>query len=350
MTHPYRSAPLNAFWNKAVSAGFDAKDMMPDAALLRMDDRVMSAGSCFAANIVPYLERSGITYVWTERPHPAFSHIHQESFSYHKFSASYGNVYTVRHLRQLIERALGTFMPVEDRWHLEDGVIDPFRPGLKFPALSDEEFDAMTRLHLEKVLEAVRKSTVFVFTLGLTEGWVSLADGAVFPACPGTIRGTYDAERHAFKNFTVAEITEDLTAAIALIRSINPAMRFILSVSPVPLVATATGDHVLSATIYSKSVLRVAAQEVASSVPDVTYFPAYEIVTGPQAPWDYFEADRREPSRKAIDTVMSAFLGTAIGTQQTSQATPKPEAAAEDASSLSYVIANAECEEAASAI
>jgi hypothetical protein len=348
MTHPYRDAPDRAFWGRAVSANFDVKQLVPlDGSLLAEGDRVMSAGSCFAANIVPYLERNGITYVWAERPHPSFAEVHEERLSYHKFSAAYGNIYTVRHLRQLIERSLGLFSPREDRWHLPEGIIDPFRPGLRFVAQSDLEFDALTQRHLAAVRSALAEADVFVFTLGLTEGWESTLDGAVFPACPGTVygRGAFSPERHRFHNFSVAEMVEDLGAAMTLMRQIRPGLRFILSVSPVPLVATATQEHVLPATIYSKSALRVAAQEVLQKVPGVTYFPAYEIVTGPQAPWEFFEADRREPSRLAIDTVMSVFLKGGVAVREA-----EPGAAALASSALSDAVAQIECEEAGSAV
>ena len=163
-------------------------------------------------------------------------------------------------------------------------MIDPFRPGLRYPARSDREFDLLTTQHLEAVRAAIGVATVFVFTLGLTEAWESAADGAVFPACPGTIAGTFSPVKHRFHNFGVEEVREDLRSSIALLRAHNPGVRVILTVSPVPLVATATDEHVLMATTYSKSVLRAAAGEVATREPSVTYFPAFEIVTGPQAP------------------------------------------------------------------
>ncbi len=53
-----------------------------------------------------------------------------------------------------------------------------------------------------------------------------------------------------------------------------------------------------------------ASWEIASDVADVVYFPAYEIVSGPQAPhWFYIEG-RREPSPQGIATVMQAFLSS----------------------------------------
>ena len=357
-THPYRNMPPQAFWRRGVANGFDAVDLMPRAQLMYAGEKVSSAGSCFAANIVPYLESAGFAYVRTEVVPGIFGAIGDDNFSYGRFSASYGNIYTVRQAVQLIERAMGRFRPVESRWVVgEDLVLDPFRPGLRYPASSEAEFDVITARHLECVLEALRAADVFVFTLGLTEAWISRPDGAVFPACPGTVAGTYDPAMHAFHNFTVAEVSADLDRLIGLAREINPRLRFVLTVSPVPLVATATRDHVLMATTYSKSVLRVAAGEAAMRHREVSYFPAYEIVTGPQAPWEYYEADRRDPSRLAIDNVMRAFLSRCEAGGQVAPA-PLPEpvaakpAAAEAAQhaaleTLSRAVAEALCEEAA---
>jgi hypothetical protein len=257
---------------------------------------------------VPSLEQAGFTYLRTEAVHPAFADLPKERFGYQRYSAAYGNVYTARQLLQLLKRALGMFVPVEDRWVTPSAVIDPFRPGLRYPARSGREFDLLTAQHLGKTRQAFEQATVFIFTLGLTEAWISRLDAAVFPACPGTVAGSFDPDRHEFRNFDTAETAADLREFTRVLRSINPGVRIILTVSPVPLVATATGDHVLSASIYSKSVLRVAAAELAGLEPEIVYFPAYEIVTGPQAPDGFFEADRRNVSAAAIKSVVAALL------------------------------------------
>jgi hypothetical protein len=172
------------------------------------------------------------------------------------------------------------------------------------------EFRALTKQHLRAVLQAVERSSVFVFTLGLTEAWLSIDDGAVFPACPGTVAGVFSPERHKLRNFGVDEVTADLVRMISLARTVNPELKCILTVSPVPLVATASGRHVLVATTYSKAVLRVAADSVSRMLPDVAYFPAYELVTGPQAAGRAFEPDLRNVSESAVSEVMGAFFAT----------------------------------------
>ncbi len=315
-------------------------------------DCVVSAGSCFAAHMIPWLEAAGLTYVRAERPHPRFLHL-PENLGYSSFSAAYGNIYTARHLRQLLERAYGRFQPVEDRWYAGSHVIDPFRPGLRYPARSDREFDLLTAQHLEAVRAAIGAATVFVFTLGLTEAWESAADGAVFPACPGTIAGTFSPEKHRFHNFGVEEVREDLRSSVTLLRTHNPELRVILTVSPVPLVATATDEHVLMATSYSKSVLRAAAGDVAASEPSVTYFPAFEIVTGPQAPETYFASDRRHVTDEGVRAVMEAMLANSDVTLRNvspgrslpaPDSPPQPEAFSV-AGELSRLVAEAECDE-----
>ena len=345
-SNPYVGLPHRARGSRGVARRYDPSDVVTSSGpLLRTGDRVASMGSCFASNIVPHIEAAGITYLRMEEPPPQVAML-PENLGYRNFSAAYGNVYTARQMRQLIERCTGTFRPQEDRWHEDGKVIDPFRPGLAYPAANDIEFDVITTAHLAATREAFATADVVVLTLGLTEGWESTLDGAVFPTCPGTVAGTFDPVRHRFHNFTAAEVVDDLCATVDGVTAINPHARFIVTVSPVPLVATASGRHVLEATIYSKSVLRVAADGVEQAREAVTYFPAYEIVTGPQAPESFFEADRRSVSDEAIHSVMGALLATSDVSLPVTPVAVETDGVAPTVADISRRIAEAECDEA----
>jgi hypothetical protein len=305
---PYKSAENRAFWSRSVARDFEPGTTVdPVSVKLGPKDSFMSAGSCFASNVRRYLEPWGYSYTLTEPTHSQWPEA-EETLYYEAFSARYGNVYTARQMVQLLQRAIGTFQPAEEYWETAEGpLIDPFRPGLAHRAWSVAEFRALTAQHLAAVRSAVERSSVLVFTLGLTEAWYSADDGAVFPACPGTVSGEFDPERHRFANFSVDEVTRDLEQMVEILRSINPSIRVIVTVSPVPLVATASGRHVLTATTYSKSVLRVAADQVTRSDPGVSYFPAYELVTGGHNLRTAFESDLRSVRQPIIDSVMSSF-------------------------------------------
>jgi len=359
--HPYRSQPDRAFWSRGVAKDFSpAETYSGPTPLLVQSDRIMSAGSCFASNLVPFLERAGFTYLRTEQPHPYLRDM-PENLGYRNFTAAYGNIYTARQFLQLIDRGYGRFAPAEDRWYVDGAVVDPFRPGLRYPARSDAEFDVLNAQHLAAVRKGLESATVLVFTLGLTEAWRSSIDGAVYPACPGTISGEFDPARHEFHNFSASEVTEDLHGICDRLHAVNPELRIILTVSPVPLVATATDSHVVVATTRSKAILRVAAGEITDARSNVTYFPAYEIVTGPQAPHDSFEEDRREVSSHAVETVMSALVSQCESSPDAFEQVTTDETVIEDvaddrapvaadavgstSASLAQLVAEAECDE-----
>jgi hypothetical protein len=328
---PYRSLPDSAYWRRSVAPA--GPDVDPVAGgFLRIDktDKVATAGSCFAQHVARHLAASGFNYLVTETAHPIVPEEEARAAGYGLFTARYGNIYTTLQLLQLFDRAYGRFTPAEDVWTTADGsgVVDPFRPTIQPGGFaSEEEMRADRAYHFGRVREAFETLDVLVFTLGLTEGWVSTIDGAAFPLCPGVAGGAFDPARHAFRNLRTSEVRDQLRQFIDRLRTVNPQARVVLTVSPVPLVATASGNHVLAATTYSKSVLRAAAQETAEDFHNVWYFPSYEIVTGPQARGRYFAEDLREVTEDGVAQVMRVFLRHAAGIDSSAPAPDLPAAA-----------------------
>ena len=310
--HPYKQLPDHCFWRQSIErrpAG--AVDPVVRAKFkIDQSARIATAGSCFAQHIARHLQKNGFNYFVAETAHPLVPRDLAEMYSYGMFSARYGNIYTSTQLLQLLKRAYGLFSPSEDVWVRADGrLIDPFRPQIQPEGFASHgEYAADRRQHFAAIRRMVEEMDVFVFTLGLTEGWVSAADGAAFPLCPGVAGGEFDPHRHAFRNLRVAEITADMREAFDFIRRRNPTVRFIVTVSPVPLVATAEDRSVLVSTTYSKSALRVVCEELAADHDDVAYFPSYEIVTGNYSRGSYFADDLRSVTDDGVAHVMRLFL------------------------------------------
>lgn len=311
MSHnPYTDAPSYRRWQQAIAqtVGADVDPVVSCPFTITREDRIVSAGSCFAQHITRHLLRGGFNYLLAEAPHPLLSEQVAAKFGYGLYSARYGNVYTTRQLLQLLRRALGSFQPAEDIWEDRGRYFDPFRPSVQGEGFATiKELTLDRQQHLAAVRRAFETMDVFIFTLGLTECWLSTQDGSAYPMCPGTIAGRFEAARHAFVNFSVAEVVADLQAFIGEVRARNPRVRVLLTVSPVPLAATALDRHVLVSTTYSKSVLRVAAEEL-TRLPGVAYFPAYEIVTGPFSRGRYFAQDCRAVTEEGVDHVMRLFF------------------------------------------
>jgi prophage tail gpP-like protein len=90
----------------------------------------------------------------------------------------------------------------------------------------------------------------------------------------------------------------------------------ILTVSPVPLIATYVPRHVIVSTAYSKAVLRAAAEEVCERHALCTYFPSYEVITGSFNRGAYFDSDLRSVKPEGVDHVMRLFTSHYFGLRQ----------------------------------
>ena len=311
--HPYKNLSNEAFWRRSVaSPDMEAVDPVGEFDLrITPETKVATAGSCFAQHIARYLKKSGFNYYVAEPGHPIVPGKIRKRHNYGLFSARYGNIYTARQLLQLFRRAYGDFTPVEDLWIEVDGrVLDPFRPTTQPNGfVSEAEMRADREQHFAAVRTMFETLDVFVFTLGLTECWASRDDGAVFPLCPGVEGGVFDPERHVFYNQEVADVISDMSEFLEGLEQVNSKAQIILTVSPVPLMATAEpGAHVLSATTYSKSVLRVAAETLRRKYGHVHYFPSYEVITGAFNRGRYYAEDLRNVTEEGVEHVMRLFL------------------------------------------
>jgi hypothetical protein len=310
--HPYETLPEYTRWSRAVARpAFGDVDPVVDFPFhILPEHRVATAGSCFAQHIARHLHGSGFCYFVTEDGHPLGSEEDRAAYNYGTFSARYGNVYTCRQLLQLFRRAYGEFVPLEDCWTLPGGVhLDPLRPNIQPNGFASvEELRADRTQHLAAVRRMFEELDVFVFTLGLTESWFSRDDGTVYPVCPGVAGGVFDDTRYGFVNFNVEQCLSDMRLFIARLRAVNPKSKIVLTVSPVPLVATAENRHVLVSTTYSKSALRVVCEELIKSERDVAYFPSYEIIVGGYNRGQYFAEDLRSVTEAGVEHVMRLFL------------------------------------------
>lgn len=331
MTNPYKKQPGWAFWSRAVARPSPEAVNPGDGlrAVIAPETRVATAGSCFAQHVARAMVQGGLTYYVAE-PAPADMDAETaEARGYGLFSARYGNIYSTRQLLQLIRRAYGSFTPAETAWPVEGGFVDPFRPniGETFPSVA--ALEAARAEHLAHVRRMFETLDVFVFTLGLTEGWVDRRDGAAYPVTPGSVTKGADPAHFEFLNLDHAAVKADLLAFLGELFAVNPKAQVILTVSPVPLIATYGPEDVLSATTYSKSVLRAAAGEVADLFSAVQYFPSYEIITGGFNRGAYFAEDLRAVRPEGVAHVMRVFQERLV-IDAVKAAAPAPEEAAAD--------------------
>lgn len=311
MSSPYEELPAQAYWRKAVAdvGAHGLQALWTPKFAITPEDVIVTAGSCFAQHFSRALTAAG--YGWKDfEPAPKYLPAEQAAeFGYGVFSFRTGNIYTPSMLLQWLRLAYAEIPDPVEVWEGEDGIRDPLRPMIEpvgFASIA--ELSEARQSTYGALRRAVEQSSVLVFTLGLTEHWVNTQTGLEYPLCPGTVAGRHDPDRHAFRNAGVCETMDNLHAVLEFLHARNPQLRVLLTVSPVPLTATMSGRHVLTATSQSKSILRAAAGMAEEASDRVDYFPSYEIITHPVTRGMYFAPNMRSVEPAGVAAVMQHFF------------------------------------------
>ena len=307
--NPYINLPSEKYWKTGV---FDRPtnqftNIWKPRFEINASTKFSTSGSCFAQHISNWLKLNGFSWLDSEPPPLNISGQESKDFGYSIFTFRTGNIYTAALQKQWVYWALELEVPSDEFIEHEGIFYDPFRPliPLKGYLNLNELYDE--RNHTFKCIrKTLTETNIFIFTLGLTEGWMN-SEGYTYPMCPGTVRGAFNKNVHLFFNQDFQSVYQDLNNAFDAINKINPSIKFLLTVSPVPLTATASNDHVLVATNYSKSVLRSVAGALTQLRNDVDYFPSYELISSPAMRGIYFDENLRTVKKEGVDFVMSHF-------------------------------------------
>ncbi|MDI3471083.1 MAG: hypothetical protein OJF62_003146 [Pseudolabrys sp.] len=211
---------------------------------------ITAFGSCFAAHITDHLGERGFNV--NGRNLNLNAHIV-------RFGEGMVNTFSIR---QQFEWALGEKEIPENLWfgpHKEIAAVDP--------------------VIRKQTFEIINTTDVFIVTLGLSEIWYDkISKEAFWRAIPASL---FDEERHGFRLSTVDENLANLLAIHRCIRSARPQASIIITLSPIPLMATFRPISCLTANSVSKAVLRVAIDSMMCQLkddPNLFYFPSYEMV------------------------------------------------------------------------
>lgn len=296
---PYSEKSEKSFWKTGVAnidLGKAPFQSIHNLLISKDNNSISSVGSCFAQHVGKWM---------IENNYP-FNRSKLDSRQISSFA--FGNVYTPRCFLQWL-----TLDPAHShRFDIfydknAERYIDQLRPNVYPDGFSSEEALRKARISAKNELfDTLTATNVLIFTLGLTEAWKDI-DEVFYPSCPGVIAGEFNDEIFTFHQFNYNEIKSDLLLIKDIIQGINPQIKVILTVSPVPLTATASDKHILVASQYSKSVLRAVAGYLADNDEVFEYFPSFEIITVNNVNDFRFNENRRTVSNQAVEYVMSHF-------------------------------------------
>lgn len=244
--------------------------------LISKNDKILSFGSCFAGHVTKFLGNRGYSVLGKDKT----------EMNSHVITFGEGIVNTFSILQQF-------------EWAILNKKFEHlywFGPNKEIALPGETE--------RENTASLMEQASVFIFTLGVSEIWYDKLNGEAFwRAIPVEL---FDEKRHGFRVSTVQENIDNLNRIIAIVKTLNVNAKIIFTVSPVPLMATFRDISCISASTVSKSILRVAVDEVIrKDIQNVYYFPSYEIVK--EYFNDAYNDDNRHPKQEVISEIMHAF-------------------------------------------
>ncbi|OYP45230.1 GSCFA domain-containing protein [Prevotella sp. P4-119] len=152
---------------------------------------------------------------------------------------------------------------------------------------------------LHTVMRTSDTFPVAFFTLGTNHVYRLKETGEIVDNCEKRPHHLFQEE-----TLTVSRCANYLRQAIALLQSRSADVEVVLTVSPIRY--RKYGYH---GSQLSKATLLLAADEVAK-MPNVHYFPAYEIVNDELRDYRFYAADMLHPSEQAVDYIWERLCET----------------------------------------
>jgi hypothetical protein len=268
---------------------------------MQREDKVFAIGSCFARGVELALIDQKMDVLSKTAEFDSFPAMNGELEL--GFTNKYNTFSICNELRWALDPAAE--FPRESLVDLGNGIFyDPHtNPALQLAGLEET---IHRREIMQMVTRRISQCRVVIITLGLVEVWRdTVANVFINQLIPGMHSSYPDRYELHVTNFV--ENLSNLERIHGLLSQFgHQDVQIVVTVSPVPLQATFSGEDVVIANTYSKCLLRAVAQEWAAAHKNVHYFPSYEIVQNSDRSLTW-EEDMRHVKGKVVRHIMSLF-------------------------------------------
>lgn len=222
-----------------------------------------------------------------------------------KFNAHtnpFGTTYNPVSIHKLLRAALNNAYPASHSYVEHNGLFAHFDFHSVF---SDPEKEVIE----ERVKSTIRELNTFL----KTAHWIIITYGTSF-VYKRNDTGDIVANCHKVpgQNFTKEllsekKIVESFAGFYQNLKAVNPSCKIILTVSPVRHVKDS-----IPLNGVSKAILRTACHTITEQYPEVTYFPAYEIMMDDLRDYRFYKSDMLHPTAVAEEYIWEKFSETSF--------------------------------------
>lgn len=238
-------------------------------------DKLMFIGSCFAENIGQHLTDIKV--------HTMIN----------PFGVMFNPVSLADALARIAENRKATdddFIQIRDLWA-------SFNFHGMFSGLDKGQVEWSINNATEQAHAFLRSAQYLTITLGTAWVYVLNETGKVVANCHKVQESNFTRRR-----LSVEECTDSLTQIARSVRSINPKIKIIISVSPIRHWKEGAHENQLS-----KSILMLAAEEFVRNDSAAEYFPAYEYLMDDLRDYRFYKKNLINPNGEAVEYIWQKF-------------------------------------------
>ena len=239
------------------------------------NSKVLLLGSCFSENI-------------------------SKKFNYFKFQSTvnpFGILFHPLAIEHLITRVINKDYYSEDDLYFYNEQWFCLDAHSKLNKTSKDELLSVLNSQIDETLDNLVNASHVIITLGTSWVYRHIESDKVVANCHKLPQKQFLKELGS-----VDTITESLQAIIALVKSVNPEVSFLFTVSPVRHIK----DGFIENT-QSKAHLIAAIHNVVEPRNSLYYFPSYEIMMDELRDYRFYNADMLHPNEVAIDYIWEKF-------------------------------------------
>ena len=241
--------------------------------------RIMLLGSCFSENMGAKL----LEYKFRVNVNP------------------FGIVYNPSSIAEVVKRLLSGRNFNEADLVFHNGVYQSFLHHGRFSHPDKNKSLENISRSFDESAACISGTDVFLITFGTAYAYMLKSTGEVVANCH-----KFPSDTFSRKRLTVETIVKEWNGIIDAISALNPAAKFIFTVSPIRHWKDGAHENQIS-----KSILHLAIDKLQEShATALSYFPAYEILLDELRDYRFFAGDMMHPSSIATDYIWERFSET----------------------------------------
>ena len=254
-----------------------ALNPQPSAFPVKLGDKIFTIGSCFANEIGNQLKES-------------------------KFAISknpFGTVYNPVSIHRLLLFGLNKSFPGQESYSKNEDICFNYHFHSSFSSLNRGDLESKIRNSILESNSFLKTTDRIIITYGTAFVYKLKSSNEIVANCHKMPSASFEKLL-----LTESDILKSFEEFYTDLKSINPSVKIILTVSPVRHL-----KDTLELNAVSKSILRVACHSITNRFPEVEYFPAFEILLDDLRDYRFYKTDRLHATEEAVQYIWEKFVG-----------------------------------------